>query len=104
MAGYYIPLVGTPQISDSGGGGGGGGSAYFIIHESNELMLDKTFKQIKDAWDSGMLTLCVSKIGEIMYPTTMPDTEHFMVSFASFSNYSGDYVAASENDYPVFDQ
>lgn len=25
MAGYYIPLVGTPQIGDSGGGGGGGG-------------------------------------------------------------------------------
>lgn len=53
MAGYYIPLVATPQIG-GGGGEGGGGSGVLVVHENYDesadtYTLDKTWQEIKDA-------------------------------------------------------
>lgn len=73
MAGYYIPLVGTPQIGDSGGGGSGlpavtaadngdvltvvngawdkatpSGGGVLVVNVNNGA-LDKTWQEIHDA-------------------------------------------------------
>jgi len=73
MAGYYIPLVGTPQIGDSGGGGSGlpavtaadngdvltvvngawdkaapSGGGVLAVHDVDGT-LDKTWQEIADA-------------------------------------------------------
>jgi len=53
MAQYYIPIVGTPQIGDSGGGSGGGSSAYVVNIIEDEATghytCDKTAAEIFDA-------------------------------------------------------
>lgn len=56
MAGYYIPLVATPQIG--GGGGGGGGSGVLVVTATEDadtgvLTLDKTASEIYGAMKSG---------------------------------------------------
>jgi len=78
MAGYYIPLVGTPQIGDSGGGGGGlpavtaadngdvltvvngawdkaapSGGGVLVVNADADGILDKTWQEIYDAMLSG---------------------------------------------------
>lgn len=78
MAGYYIPLVGTPQIGEGGGGGGSdlpavtaadngdvltvvngawdkaapSGGGVLVVHNTDGT-LDKTWQEIYDAMISG---------------------------------------------------
>lgn len=88
----------------AGGGGSGGGA--FVVHSSDDdtPVLDKTWKEIKDAWDNGAIVVVVNAYNDIAYLATVPsqvDTDVFALSIFGngFSEY---YVASSENGYPEY--
>ena len=100
MAGYYIPLVGTPQIGDSGGGGGGGG---VLVVNVNDGALDKTWQEIHDAGfavtfgdgiDSGYM-ICVSIYAE--------EGEYGVSFWAVGLSEPMSFVASSATGYPQLD-
>lgn len=54
MAGYFIPLVATPQIGNSGGGGGGGSGVFVATYNvDSENTCDKTYAEVAAAVSSG---------------------------------------------------
>jgi len=88
------------QPDNSGGGGGGG---VLVVHDVDGT-LDKTFKEINDAWIAGVLPIVVTDYG-FLYMTSEPVVADLKVSFSNFSeSLGGDYFAESENGYPVLDQ
>lgn len=95
MAGYYIPLVGTPQIGDSGGGGGGGG--VLVVHNTDGT-LDKTWQEI---YDAGFSTLRTGQDQYIQLAAVIDDGD-YIVSYWTFGLSNPlVYVASAPNDYPA---
>ena len=112
MAGYYIPLVATPQI-----GGGGGGSGVLVVHstfdESTEVeTLDKTWQEIYDGIVAGMVMVMPTS-----YVDEGTDIAHEQLAFLREAFYDAQmaekpyvvyvsdtdttYKAATQNDYPA---
>ena len=101
-------------VADAGGGGGGGGAGILVLHDTDGV-LDKTFKEISDAFNAGVLPV-VFYDGHLWYLDSIPDaenfyfgvkainlTEHVVGDTKQYYIYSRDYVAASENSYPEYD-
>lgn len=103
MAGYYIPLVGTPQIGDSGGGGGGGGGAggmlVNVTRQGDDLVCDKTAGEIMAVVEAG---------GSVVFKFE-DDGDYMYKPLGTASITSGEYqfsagvqfTADSANDYPA---
>lgn len=92
-------------IARNGGGGGGGGSGggVFVVHSSDDdtPVLDKTWKEIKDAWDNGAIVVVVTVYNDIAYLATVPSQVGDGFALNIFGNgFSDYYVASSENGYP----
>ena len=91
-----------------GSGGGGGGSSVLVVHASDaELpVLDKTWTEIKDAWDSGSIVITVTADNDITYLSSVPaqyGEDTFVVSFMiSGTTDVNVYVATSANGYPAY--
>ena len=102
MAGYYIPLVGTPQIGDSGGGGGGaGGLLVNVTHdEATETdTCDKTAGEMAAVIEAGGSIVFKYSIidGHDYYPLTSASIESSGYYFSGITNFE----ATSANDYPT---
>lgn len=123
MAGYYIPLVGTPQIGEGGGGGGSdlpavtaadngdvltvvngawdkaapSGGGVLVVHDANGT-LDKTWQEI---YDAGFSTLRTGQDQYIQLAAVIDDGD-YIVSYWTFGLSNPlVYVASAPNDYPA---
>ena len=66
--GSMIALIKT--LAGSGGGGGGGGSSgggVLVVHGDENGVLDKTWQEIYDASNLGVVVLPIPGGGEILY-------------------------------------
>ena len=97
MAGYYIPLVGTPQIGDSGGGGGG--LLVNVTTQDEVSVCDKTAGEIMAVIEAGgsVVFKSVTIDGHGYYPLTLASIESSGYYFSGNTN----FVATSANDYPT---
>jgi hypothetical protein len=93
MAGYYIPLVGTPQIGDSGGGGGGGG--VLVVHDTDGT-LDKTWQEIHDAMLSGGAVYVYSNGGISVFVFAGSNGSQYHVDTAS----GDEFYTSTTDGYP----
>ena len=107
MAGYYIPLVGTPQIGDSGGGGGGGGgSSNVLVVTDNAGTLDKTWQEIHDAVEAGQVVVFQQALDNALtlygFAGIEADTGYYAVYLYNFGNSTkASYVTNSASGYPA---
>lgn len=99
MAQYYIPLVGTPQIGDSGGGGGGGGGALVVTvtydEQTDTEIMDKTWAEIFAALSAGQPASVVNA-GEgyaVSYPLVCAYQDPHTSEYAVY--YLGNEIPAS---------
>ena len=83
-------------VADAGG--------IFIVHKSDEGVLDKTWKEIAEAQRTGLVILVDEYEGQIT-------TDYIEQTIASDNEYQvfphttdGWYLASSENDYPTYQQ
>lgn len=101
--GEVIALI--KAFGGSGGGSSGGGA--LVVHASDaELpVLDKTWTEIKNAWDGGSIVITVTAGNDITYLATVPaqyGEDVFVVSFMmSGTTDTNVYVASSANGYPA---
>jgi hypothetical protein len=105
MAGYYIPLVGTPQIGDSGGGGGGGtggGLLVNVIHDevAGTFTCDKTAGEMAAVLEAGGSIVFKASDSDIAYYGLL-ETATIAPNNYSFAWGINTYDAASADDYPV---
>ena len=90
------------------GGGGSSGGGVLVVHASDaELpVLDKTWTEIKDAWDSGSVVITVTADNDITYLASVPaqyGEDIFVVSFMiSGTTDTNMYIASSANGYPTY--
>ena len=98
MAGYYIPLVATPQIG--GGGGGGGGSGVLVVNKDKTppFALDKTWQEIFDAASTGVVFLVSVGDGEVS--TDLVRTVYTDDSTYSLEDSASIYSTNSASGYP----
>lgn len=88
-------------IIDNGSGGGGGtGGGILVVHD-NDGTLDKTWKEISDAFDAGMLVHAYRNgdgllFKEIITVLVTNNTDIFGVSISGYQ-----YSTNTENGYPV---
>lgn len=105
MAGYYIPLVATPQIGDNGGGGGGGSGVLVVnvttASNGKTQVCDKTAGEMAAALENGGLIFRVGLNGAYVYQplasATIADGETY--SFAAGETV---FTATSASDYPAY--
>lgn len=85
-------------LGGSGGGSSGGG---VLVVTDTDGTLDKTWKEIKDAWDAGKV-VCRGGFGDtdgIYYMSLLDaDAEGYWVSF---NGGAYTYLAPTQTDYPV---
>lgn len=103
MAGYYIPLVGTPQIGDSGGGGGGGGAGGLLVNvtqQGNNQICDKTAGEMVAVIEAGgSVVFKIEDEGDYLY---VPLGRAAIASDGYYFFAAGiQYTAASADDYPI---
>ena len=93
MAGYYIPLVATPQIG--GGGGGGGGSGALVVNlylSGGTYSFDKTYAEIDaEMYEKGNPVLVKDDIGRAAY-MEVGDGNDYAVAFHSYKIVNSDIV------------
>lgn len=93
-------------IKAFGGSGGGSGGGMLVVHASDAEIpvLDKTWTEIKDAWDSGSIVITVTADNDITYLATVPaqyGEDTFVVSFMiSGTTHTNMYIASSAGGYP----
>lgn len=94
----------------AGGSGGGGGSSsggVLVVHASDADLpvLDKTWAEIKNAWDGGSIVITVTADNDITYLASVPaqyGEDVFAVSFIiSGTTDTNMYIASSANGYPA---
>lgn len=90
----------------SGGGGGTGGGAFVVnTVDGDELTLDKTWQDIKDAYDAGSVVMMYDEtaIGylTLIKPPTPPIGLSYEVVFIEGGE-SMPFSCDTANDYPVF--
>ena len=102
---WYVQPTSWRQL-DNGGGGGGGGGGRLMVNVTTEggiSTLDKTWKEIRDAFVSGA-TVILNDINADTYNTYMQiiSVTH-RVSAGNYVVTDGldtDYVTNTENGYP----
>lgn len=115
MAKYYIPLVGTPQIGDSGGGGGVLVVNVTYDEQTDTEIMDKTWAEIFAALSVGQPASVVN-VGEsyaFSYPLVCayqdPNTSEYVVYYlgnelptsTDISNmYFAKFTTSSADGYP----
>lgn len=107
MAGIGEIVALAKGLGGSGGGSSGGG--VLVVHGSDDdtPVLDKTWKEIKDAWDGGAVVILVTSYGDLEYMSTIPSNPAEGVYFVNFfgnQNTSEGYVASSASGYPVLSE
>ena len=109
MAGYYIPLVATPQIG-GGGGGGGSDSGVLLGNMNNDTnALDKTWQEIHDAANSGSVVMMKQTNADGLFfyylsEATQGSTDYSVAFYLSLG--TGDALQGwtnSASGYPVMD-
>lgn len=111
MAGYYIPLVATPQIGGGGGGGGGFTGGVLVVGLNIETgALDKTWQEIHDAAQNGVVCW-LQPNGGVAYLTALVEggesgkiVTPWSVDFIAFQESTAksfSCIATSPNDFPV---
>ena len=107
--GKIIGLINA--LAGDGGSGGGGSSGGVLVVTDTDGTLNKTFKEINDAFNNGGLPVVIYD-GMIWYPMAPPDVTDLLLSFkainltatdSGYYIYGRDYISESENDYPVYD-
>ena len=88
------------EIIDASGGGGGTGGGVLIVHD-NDGTLDKTWKEISDAFDAGVLVHVYRNEDGLLSEETITmlitnNTDMFGVSISGYP-----YTTNTENGYPV---
>ena len=94
------------MFSNMAGGSSGGG--VLVVHGSDAKnpVLDKTWKEINDAFEAGQIVILVSAIGPIGYLSNIPfvDTGDNYYSVSFFGDQSSEqYSTTTENGYPVIE-
>lgn len=99
----------APKAAASGGGGTGGG---VLVVTDTDGTLDKTFKEINDAYKSGVMPVVLYD-GLFYYLQSPPNEEYFgftakalILDVDANQNYflpTREYTAESANDNPVYD-
>ena len=93
-----------------GSGGGSSGGGVLVVHDADGT-LDKTFKEIHDAFTNGALPVVIYN-DMIWYPSSPPALSDLYLSFKAINLttyndiyyiYSREYIAESETSYPVLD-
>ena len=113
-AGDVITSEGLNHMEQGIAGAGGGGAGILLLHDTDGV-LDKTFKEINDAFNAGVLPVVIYD-GHLWYLDSVPNaeyfyfgvkainlTEHVVEQTKSYYIYSRDYAAESENSYPEYD-
>ena len=102
MAGYYIPLVGTPQIGDSGGGGGSGGGGLLVIvtQQGEAQVCDKTAGEMAAVIEAGgSVVFKIEDEGSYLY---VPLGRAAIASVGYYFFAAGmQFTADSADDYPI---
>lgn len=107
MAGYYIPLVATPQIGGGGGGGGFGVLAVSADLTADTPVLNKTWQEIHDAALTSAVVL-VSQTRDtveqmVLIRVLTSNTNYGVVFFSpGDSNASVLFISDTADGYPVY--
>ena len=102
----YDATAGIWKVGKVSGGGSGGGSA-FVIHASDaeQPALDKTWQEIKNAFEDGSVVIALTADGDVTYLASIPaqyGNDTFVVSFIiSGTTDTNVYTASSANGYPT---
>ena len=97
--GSNLSITDDGVLSASGGGGGGG---VFIVNESADDTLDKTWQEISDA---GFSVLLRSETGErLLQMSCIEDEGDYIVTYWTYGMHDPRlYIASSTSGYPVLD-
>ena len=99
-----IKAIAEMLANMSGGGSSGGG--VLVVHGSDaeNPVLDKTWKEINDAFEAGQIVILIHAIGAIEYLANQPYADagdnYYSVSFFGDQSFE-QYSATTENGYPV---
>lgn len=99
-----IGLIAALAKAIGGGGGSSPSAAPMIVNGSvvsNTVVLDKTWKQIHDAFAAGTTVLLhITEEGAMDLWTTATCVQFAGSSYTVRDGYNTDYVAEAENGYP----
>lgn len=86
---------------------GGSGGGVLVVHGSDDdnPVLDKTWQEIKDAYDADGVVIMVNSYGDICYMSTVPASSEgtYYVGFFS-SGGTDNYTTNSASGYPTWTQ
>lgn len=87
-------------IIDNGGGGGGTGGGVLVVNDNNGT-LDKTWKEMSDAFDNGGLVYVYQNMSGVLVKIIVIITATNNTDMYGVSVNGHQYVTNTENGYPV---